>query len=741
MVTRLLRISFIALLAAFAFAAPFSASADVDHFVRPPELEPDIAFWRRIYTEVSTEGGLMHDPENLSVVYEVVKFPSDLSPRQRSKRIEDLKKRYARMLERIASDAEDLSEEELRVQDLWPKGTRRSRFEQASEEVRFQLGQADRFREGIVRSGAWRDHIADSFERMGLPRELAALPHVESSFNTYAYSKVGAAGMWQFMRSTGRRFLRIDAVVDERLDPYRASEAAARFLEQNYIVLGTWPLALTAYNHGPGGMRRAQEQLGTSDITTIVRKYNSRSFGFASRNFYVAFLAALEIDSNPEKFFGAVRRNPVDTSVALTVPDFVPASRIIAALEVDRDELKRLNPSLLPSVWNGSRHVPRGFEFRVPSHIDLTALDKIGDGERYDAQVAETQHRVRGGESLSSIAARYGVSAARIAELNGLERPYRIRAGQALALPSRGAPAAAVARAEKEPPASKTPPPTGVVGAENRYVVRRGDALSRIAARHGMSEDALMELNNIRNRNYVYEGQVLALAASARAAPPVEAAVPVETPAVAPPPEPALLAEAEPVSEGEAEALSPALVPGTQAAGSADPSDYSVDEGDAIVVQAAETLGHYADWLNLRASQLRQLNRMSFGTPVVVGRKVKLQFSRITPDQFEAKRVEYHRQLQEAFFTQFRIKDTATHVIRSGESIWVIAQQRYNIPIWLLRQYNPDLDLGAIRPGVTLVIPLVEPTAAADPAEALRTATTAAPSATLLAERRGSGTR
>ena len=103
-------------------------------------------------------------------------------------------------------------------------------------------------------------------------------------------------------------------VVDERLDPYRASEAAARFLEQNYIVLGTWPLALTAYNHGPGGMRRAQEQFGTSDITTIVRKYNSRSFGFASRNFYVAFLAALEIDSNPEKFFGPIRRNPVDTS-------------------------------------------------------------------------------------------------------------------------------------------------------------------------------------------------------------------------------------------------------------------------------------------------------------------------------------------------------------------------------------------------------------------------------------------
>src|SRR5690606_14095471 len=192
-----------------------------------------------------------------------MKFPSDISPKTRSNQIENDKKKYARILERLASGAENLSEEELRVQALWPKGTRRSRFERASESVRFQLGQADRFREGLVRSGAWSDHIASTFEKMGLPRELAALPHVESSFNPYAYSKVGAAGMWQFMRSTGRRFLRIDATVDERLDPYRSTEAAARFHEQNYIVLGTWPLALTAYNHGPGGMKRAQEQLGT----------------------------------------------------------------------------------------------------------------------------------------------------------------------------------------------------------------------------------------------------------------------------------------------------------------------------------------------------------------------------------------------------------------------------------------------------------------------------------------------
>jgi membrane-bound lytic murein transglycosylase D len=713
------------LIVAFAALPPLAASAAETPFVRPAELEPDIGFWRRIYTEVTTEGGLLHDADDLSVVYEVMQLPADLSPRQRSKRIEDTKKKYARILDRLGDGATDLSEEELRVQALWPKGTRRDRFEQAAESVRFQLGQSDRFREGIVRSGAWREHISSTFERMGLPRELSALPHVESSFNTYAYSKVGAAGMWQFMRSTGRRFLRIDATVDERLDPYRSSEAAARFLEQNYIVLNSWPLALTAYNHGPGGMRRAQEQLGTSDIVTILRKYNSRSFGFASRNFYVAFLAALEIDSDPEKYFGAVRRHPTDTSRVLQIPAFVPASRLATVLNLERDELRRLNPSLLPSVWRGSRHIPRGFELRVPATIDLTAvLSKLSEGERYEVQVAESQHRVRDGETLSIIASRYGIGLTQLAELNNLDRPYRIRAGQVLTLPGSraGAPVAVVATVGKLPGPAVAPitmPPTGVVGTENRYVVKRGDTLSKIAARNGLTEQSLMDLNNIRNRNFLYEGQVLALARSARAAPPVEAEVPVDVVASATEPEPSALSEAaEPVSEREAEETGPALVPGTQAAASADPADYSVRDDDAVIVQAAETLGHYAEWLDVRASALRRLNRMSFATPVVVGRKVKLEFSKVTHDQFEARRMEYHRQLQEAFFAQFRIKDTASHVIRSGESIWVLAQQRYNIPIWLLRQYNPDLDLGDIRPGTKLVIPIVEPTAPAEPAAA-----------------------
>ena len=146
-------------------------------------------------------------------------------------------------------------------------------------------------------------------------------------------------------------------------------------------------------------------------------------------------------------------------------------------LELDRDELKRLNPSLLPSVWRGARHVPRGFELRVPNTIDLNAvLSQLSSGEHYEAQVAESQHRVRGGETCSAIASRYNISVNAIAELNNLDRPYRIRAGQVLALPGSprrrgagrggrlGGQAPAAAPAAAGDPAGSPTPPTGVVG-------------------------------------------------------------------------------------------------------------------------------------------------------------------------------------------------------------------------------------------------------------------------------------
>src|SRR5262249_31740176 len=146
------------------------------------------------------------------------------SQRERQKRVERDEERIAAALRRLAAaNGGSLSEEDQRIRDLWGAEATPARLRDAADEVRFQLGQADRFRAGLIRSGAWESHIAEALANLGLPPELAVLPHVESSFNPAAYSKVGAAGLWQFMRSTGRRYMRIDSAVDDRLDPFRST--------------------------------------------------------------------------------------------------------------------------------------------------------------------------------------------------------------------------------------------------------------------------------------------------------------------------------------------------------------------------------------------------------------------------------------------------------------------------------------------------------------------------------------
>jgi membrane-bound lytic murein transglycosylase D len=141
-----------------------------------------------------------------------------------------------------------------------------------------------------------------------------------------------------------------------------------------------------------------------------------------------------------------------------------------------------------------------------------------------------------------------------------------------------------------------------------------------------------------------------------------------------------------------------------------DPSDYAV-HGNRITVQAAETLGHYAEWLEVRASQLRKLNRMRFEKPVVIGQRLKLDFARIPPVEFEQRRLEYHQSLQNEFFDAFTVTGTEQHVLEAGESLWYLAQRKYRVPVWLLRQYNPDLDFAALPAGSALVVPVVEPRA------------------------------
>ena len=676
------------------------ATAQDTPFVKPKALEPAVGFWKRVYTEVATNGGFIHDDTRLDVVYSVLECPPGVSTKHRSKRIESEKNFVAATLRKLAAGKEDdLSKDEQRVRAVWPADTRRAEFRDAIGRVRFQLGQADRFKEGLIRSGAWRDEIKRVFKRQGLPEELAALPHVESSFNTYAYSRVGAAGMWQFMRSTGKRFLRIDNVVDERLDPYKASVAAANFMQQNYAVVQSWPLAVTAYNHGAGGMRRAKQQLGTDDIGVIVQEYDSKSFGFASRNFYACFLAALEIDSDPQQYFPGVELNPPDASKMMPIKNYTSMSSLAKSLQLDTAVLKQLNPSLMASVWTGSKRIPSGYALRVPGSADqAAALRSLPSTAVASTQVADQVHRVRKGETLSAIVAKYGVTTAQLATLNNLRQPYRVPVGKLLKLP--GAVEAPVVVATT-PAAAQ---PAAGSAAALRHTVKVGDTLAKIAQRYAVAQSELLALNHLRNANQIQLGQALLVRAAG--VPPANAAeqdeVEVSPNAVA------SAEKAEPKTEGEAEAMGPTLLPGVQAAASADPADYAVRAGNTIRVEAAETLGHYADWLETTPRKLRELNKLSAQTSVQIGKILKLDLSKVSAARFEAQRHSYHLQIQEAFFAQFRIVGSDTHVLKKGESVWQLSQKANSVPVWLLRQYNPDLDLSDVRPGTKLVIPRVQ---------------------------------
>src|SRR5262249_1200748 len=199
-----------------------------------------------------------------------------------------------------------LTPEERGIRSLFGPDPAPEVFLEAADEkrIRCQRGLRERFGEGLHTAGRYFPAMERIFQEHDLPVELTRLPLIESCFDVRAYSKVGAAGIWQFMPKTGRLYkLRVTKHVDERRDPIASTRGAARFLDQLHDNLGTWPLAITAWNHGPAGMARAVREVGTEDIAAIVQEYQSRSFGFASRNFYAEFLAALDVERHATAYF------------------------------------------------------------------------------------------------------------------------------------------------------------------------------------------------------------------------------------------------------------------------------------------------------------------------------------------------------------------------------------------------------------------------------------------------------
>jgi len=487
-----------------------SACAYGNPFPTPASLEPAVRFWTRVYTDVTTHQGYVHDAVDLSVIYDTLSLPPHIRHDERQKIVDSHKQEIERALLSLANGKRSgLSAVEARVLAAWPKGTSSARFREAAANVRFQLGQSDRFREGLIRSGQWRPHIRRILAQYNLPQELEVLPHVESSFNPNAYSKVAAAGMWQFMPATARQYMRVDDILDERMDPYISTEGAAKLLKHNYAVTGSWPLALTAYNHGASGIQRAVKTLGTRDMGVIAQMYKGPAFGFASRNFYASFLAALHVDRNAEKYFGKITlASPIEYDV-VHAPDYIPVAALAESSGVSIDVLKVYNPALRERVWNGEKYIPRGYALRIPkANLDRpleSIVASLSPDQRFSHQKADVVHKIAPGESLSTIASRYNTSVSTLMAMNGLSNPNRIRAGQNLRLPGN----AQVAANAATPAVKAVPAPAGTSAT---YVVRSGDSLWSIARKFGVSQQQLLAWNRIGNKNHLRPGQTLKIA-------------------------------------------------------------------------------------------------------------------------------------------------------------------------------------------------------------------------------------
>jgi membrane-bound lytic murein transglycosylase D len=362
-------------LAPGAFAAPKELSPE---FRVPPGgvLRESVDFWIQIYGRLTSKEGVIHDSKYPSVVYREYDFKTYDEPRARVVKRE--KEHFRKILKRlheagVGTDVDKIASlrdpEEKRIAELFRMIDDPNKFLNAAhyKRLRFQLGQKDRFLEGVILSGEYLPFMEKIFIDRGMPFELTRLPFVESSFNTRARSKVGASGIWQFMRTTGTDFLMIDDAIDERNDPLRATEAATRLLRINHDTLGNWPLAVTAYNHGRSSLLRAKNRLGTSDLEEIILRNRIRSFGFASSNFFACLIAALEVERNTEKYFGVVDRSRPHRFYEVKLPKSIYLKDLVSFLRLKRKSLVELNPGLNETVLKSELRIPKGYRLRLPN--------------------------------------------------------------------------------------------------------------------------------------------------------------------------------------------------------------------------------------------------------------------------------------------------------------------------------------------------------------------------------------
>ncbi|WP_246221654.1 transglycosylase SLT domain-containing protein [Marichromatium bheemlicum] len=414
-----------------------------ERFPVPDEIADNVDFWRHVYGVWRRDQIAFHDDRHLGVIYEVATLPGasqeSYTPEQRAW-IAARKRHHAkrvRALETALREQRPLERADRQLLARFEQAGGREAVFGADDRVRSQRGLRERFKRGVEISGRYDGIFREIMRAHGVPEDLAYLPHVESSFQTHARSSVGAGGVWQFMPATGRLFMTVDGDVDERFDPILAADGAARYLAQAHRKLGSWPLAITSYNHGQGGMARAKAQYG-DDIGRIVEDYDGRYFGFASRNFYAEFVAAREVAAHARRYFpeGLTYERPWRHD-RLVLRHSLPVHRLASHYALSPHQLSALNLHWRTHLSEGRRPIPAGTTVwlpegslqRIASHPPAVPVvverkpaprPQIASTPRRGQAAASRYHIVQPNETLYRVALENGLTVPQLRALNQL---------------------------------------------------------------------------------------------------------------------------------------------------------------------------------------------------------------------------------------------------------------------------------------------------------------------------------
>ncbi len=648
-----------------AAATQQSQTQDLD-FPLYPVIKPNVDFWVDIFTKYSKSQGVIHHSTNLNIVYEVVLLDAS-ETYQANKRNRKIKKavikKYKTILLSLSKGKKPISDTEKKIAALFGPAAALSDFKNAAFSLRCQTGLRNQFKEGLIRSGAVIDAFKKTFRFYGLPVDLVYLPCVESSYNFKAYSKFGAAGIWQFTRSTGRQYMKIGYVVDERRDPFISTDAAARLLKKNYKELKKWPMAITAYNHGLAGMRRARKSKGSYE--KIVKSYRSRSFKFASRNFYSEFLAARMVAKEYKKYFGDIQFNKPIKFRVIKTKGYLPVKDLSESLDISLNEIKALNPALRKPVFNGQKYIPKGYKLKLPRTVPMARATKQLASLYHMKQKPSRFHRVQKGDTAGAIARLHGVKLHDLILANGLNRRATIYIGQNLRIPVKDE----------------------MILAKKSGTIASGK--NRPLRKPAIEPGAEINTKPLLSKKETPVKQVLS-------GQPLLKPEPARTPET---PE----TQAKPIVD--ATILNPNIVT----------SDLNVlksyKKGKILIgvikVEAEETLGHYADWLQIPTQEIRILNKFKYGVPISIDQKLKIPFRKTAIQEFEEQRYEFHKELEEDFFESYSIQGHDIYKVKNGDNIWELCLNELEIPFWLLKKYNPDINFNILMPSQKLKYPII----------------------------------